>query len=72
MDQQENKLNQDIFFKKKPSKNKNAAATSQKAPNAPTVAVNAVGSDANSKWARNTDQSNQIRSIYGIQLLMRT
>lgn len=43
-------LNQDIFFKKKPSKNKNAAATSQKAPNAPTVAVAAVGSDANSKW----------------------
>lgn len=43
-------LNQDIFFKKKPSKNANSAATSDKAPLAPTVTVKAVDAAAGSKW----------------------
>lgn len=45
-------LNQDIFFKKKPAKTAQSEATSDKAPNAPTFYVEAVGafSVANSKW----------------------
>lgn len=44
-------LNQDIFFKKKPAKTAQSEATSDKAPNAPTIAVTAVeASAANSKW----------------------
>lgn len=44
-------LNQDIFFKKKPAKTAQSEATSDKAPNAPTISVTAVqASEANSKW----------------------
>lgn len=44
-------LNQDIFFKKKPAKTAQSEATSDKAPNAPTIAVAAVAASAeNSKW----------------------
>lgn len=44
-------LNQDIFFKKKPAKTAQSEATSDKAPNAPTITVEAVeASAANSKW----------------------
>lgn len=43
-------LNQDIFFKKKPAKKADAAATSDKAPNAPTVTAEAVETAAGSKW----------------------
>lgn len=44
-------LNQDIFFKKKPAKTAQSEATSDKAPNAPTIDVKVVeASAANSKW----------------------
>lgn len=44
-------LNQDIFFKKKPAKTAQSEATSDKAPNAPTITVAAVAAGAaNSKW----------------------
>lgn len=44
-------LNQDIFFKKKPAKTAQSEATSDKAPNVPTITVAAVEAGAaNSKW----------------------
>lgn len=44
-------LNQDIFFKKKPAKTAQSEATSDKAPNTPTITVEAVATGAaNSKW----------------------
>lgn len=44
-------LNQDIFFKKKPAKTAQSEATSDKAPNVPTITVEAVEAGAaNSKW----------------------
>lgn len=44
-------LNQDIFFKKKPAKTAQSEATSDKAPNVPTITVEAVAAGAeNSKW----------------------
>lgn len=44
-------LNQDIFFKKKPAKTAQSEATSDKAPNVPTISVAAVEAGAaNSKW----------------------
>lgn len=44
-------LNQDIFFKKKPAKTAQSEATSDKAPNVPTITVEAVSAGAaNSKW----------------------
>lgn len=47
-------LNQDIFFKKKPAKTAQSEATSDKAPNAPTINVKVVeASVANSKWDSN-------------------
>lgn len=39
-------LNQDVFFKKKPAKTAQSEATSDKAPNAPTIAVTAVAAGA--------------------------
>lgn len=41
-------LNQDVFFKKRPAKTASSEAETDKAPNAPTIAVTAVASDANS------------------------
>ena len=43
-------LNQDVFFKKNPAKNKNSVKSSEKAPNKPKVTATAVASDGNSKW----------------------
>ena len=45
-------LNQDIFFKKKPAKTAQSEATSDKAPNVPTITVEAVPAveATNSKW----------------------
>jgi hypothetical protein len=43
-------LNQDVFFKKNPAKDKRSPKTTDKAPNKPTISVAAVASDANSKW----------------------
>jgi len=61
-------LNHDIFFKKLPFKLTTTAATSQKAPNAPTtVAVAAVPVDANGKWDSN-DAGNY---FYGVVALNR-
>ena len=45
-------LNQDIFFKKKPSKTAGSVATSDKAPKAPTVTVKAVDVAEGSKWGQ--------------------
>lgn len=39
-------LNQDVFFKKKPAKTAQSEATSDKAPNAPTIEVKAVAAGA--------------------------
>ena len=45
-------LNQDVFFKKKPAKTAQSEATSDKAPNAPTIEVKAVAAGtANSLFA---------------------
>lgn len=43
-------LNQDVFFKKLPAKTADSEATSDKAPNVPTVTAAAVASDSNSKF----------------------
>lgn len=43
-------LNQDVFFKKNPAKNKNSVKSSEKAPKKPTVTAAAVASDGDSKW----------------------
>lgn len=44
-------LNQDVFFKKKPAKTAQSEATSDKAPNAPTITVTAVAAGIqNSKF----------------------
>lgn len=52
-------LRQDIFFKKKPAKNAQSAATSDKAPAAPTVTATAVAAGAdNSKWG--TDDAGNV------------
>lgn len=58
-------LNHDIFFKKLPSKTTGSAATSQKAPNAPTITVTAVAADAAAKWS-STDAGNYFYGVVAI------
>ena len=60
-------LNQDIFFKKNPSKNKNSIKTADKAPTKPTVTAAAVAADANSKWG--TDDAGNV--TYAVSALNR-
>lgn len=52
-------LNQDVFFKKKPAKTKASEATSDKAPNAPTVTTEIVeAATANNKLFTSKDAGN--------------
>lgn len=51
-------LNQDVFFKKKPAKTAQSEATSDKAPNAPTIEVKAVAAGAANSLFTTEDAGN--------------
>ena len=51
-------LNQDVFFKKKPAKTAQSEATSDKAPNAPTIEVKAVAAGAANSLFATEDAGN--------------